>query len=82
MGWFMTPASALSPARLYKDGDLAGANSYLLLIASDAPGQIASPAGVGVMVNVKGLTVNGTALATWLAKKVMAIMSGEETPPV
>ncbi|MBI6138484.1 beta-lactamase family protein [Serratia plymuthica] len=82
MGWFMTPASALSPAMLYKDGDLAGANSYLLLIASDAPGQIASPAGVSVMVNVKGLTVNGTTLATWLAKKVMAIMSGEETPPV
>jgi len=34
------------------------------------------------MVNVEGLTVNGTTLATWLAKKVMAIMSGEETPPV
>ncbi|MEE4408239.1 MULTISPECIES: hypothetical protein [unclassified Serratia (in: enterobacteria)] len=53
-----------------------------LLIARDAPGHIDSPAGVGVMVSVKGLTVNGTALATWLAKKVMAIMSGEETPSV
>ncbi|HIE4390666.1 beta-lactamase family protein [Serratia liquefaciens] len=80
MAWFRDPATDSMPATLYKDGDLPGANSYILFIASDAPGQIPSPAGVSVLVNVEGLTVDNTTFATWLAQQVMAIMLGGEPP--
>lgn len=78
LGWFLSPADAASPV-VWKDGEIAGCNSYVLFLQSDAPGSVASEAGVFVLTNASGLkTDKGGEIVAALAQDVLALMQGQD----
>ena len=78
LGWFISAEEAGYPASIWKDGALAGFNSYMALLPSSDPGVEASRAGVFVLVNADGITdPDGVEVACALANDILLIMQGE-----
>jgi D-alanyl-D-alanine-carboxypeptidase/D-alanyl-D-alanine-endopeptidase len=84
LSWFITPAATNQSAMVWKDGGLAGFNSYIAFLPSPSPGSTPSQAGVFVLVNADGITGNqhnnGVEIAAVLANDILLIMQGQ-TPP-
>jgi D-alanyl-D-alanine-carboxypeptidase/D-alanyl-D-alanine-endopeptidase len=86
LGWFIKDpdSSTGSAGSVWKDGGLAGFNSYIAFLPSTNPGTIASDAGAFVLVNGSGITGNqtnkGAAIAGMIANDLLYIMQGL-TPP-
>jgi len=56
LGWFIRLAEPGWSPSIWKDGDLAGFNSYIAFLPSPNPGTVASQAGVFVLANADGIT--------------------------
>lgn len=76
LGWFSSPAGSATPM-VWKDGGIAGCNSYVQFLQSDAPGTTASQAGVFVLTNASGLQKDGTEIVAALAHDVLMLMQGQ-----
>jgi serine-type D-Ala-D-Ala carboxypeptidase/endopeptidase len=85
LGWFIRlPERRWSPS-IWKDGDLAGFNSYIAFLPSPNPGTAASQAGVFVLANADGITDtqtnDGIEVVCSIANDLLLIMQGQ-TPLV
>lgn len=84
LGWFITPASGTWAGSVWKDGDLAGTNTYIAFLPSGSPGTVASAAGVFVLVNADGINGSqksqGVELPCVLANDILSLMQGNQLP--
>jgi D-alanyl-D-alanine-carboxypeptidase/D-alanyl-D-alanine-endopeptidase len=84
LGWFINPKREGWAASIWKDGDIAGFNSYIAFAPSDEPGSVPSPAGAFALVNGNGITdtqtKDGTEIAAVLTNDVLLMMQ-DITPP-
>lgn len=80
LGWFLSPASAAMQT-VWKDGEIAGCNSFVQFLQSSAPGTTASDAGVFVLTNASGLKKDGTEVVASLAYDVLLLMQGQTPLP-
>jgi len=80
LGWFLSPPDTPVPL-IWKDGQIAGCNSYVLFQQSAAPGSAASQAGVFVLTNASGIkTAKGKEVVAALAHDVLTLMQGGTAP--
>ncbi len=79
LGWFLSPAGTAVPMA-WKDGEIAGCNSFIQFMQSNAPGTTVSDAGVFVLTNASKLKDGGIEIVAALAHDVLAIMQGQSLP--